>query len=333
MATFLNPIPIALPWRRPAALCSLAAMTAWFSRLPAVLQAGLWMFFGGVTGGLMNVVIRFASDDVHPFEVVFFRNLFSLVFMLPWLFRTAASTGIRTGKLGFYVLRAGVAFISMLTWFYGINLVPLATAQALNFTAPLFATILAALILKERVRARRWSAVAIGFFGVMIVLRPFGEVDANMLWILVSAATGAMGAITVKFLVRTESASSIVTWMVLLGTPMALVPALFVWSWPSPAGLAWLVALGALGTLSHLSMARALGAADASVCAAFEFLRLPYAALLAWVFFSEPTDAWTWIGAAVIAGSTLYVVHREAQLARRAPERVSGGRPAAPTLH
>jgi drug/metabolite transporter (DMT)-like permease len=80
-------------------------------------------------------------------------------------------------------------------------------------------------------------------------------------------------------------------------------------------------------------MARALGAADASACAAFEFLRLPYAAVLAWVFFGEPTDAWTWIGAAIIAGSTLYVVHREAQLARQAPERVSGGRPAAPILH
>jgi drug/metabolite transporter (DMT)-like permease len=279
-------------------------MTAWLSRLPPVFQAGFWMFFGGATGGLMNVVIRFASEDVHPFEVVFFRNLFSLLFMVPWLVRTAASTGVRTGKLGFYVLRAAVAFISMLTWFYGINLVPLATAQALNFTAPLFATVLAALILKESVRARRWSAVAIGFIGVTIVLRPFGAVDADMLWILASAATGAMGAITVKFLVRTESASSIVTWMVLLGTPMALVPALFVWTWPSLVGLAWLLVLGALGTLSHLSMARALGAADASVCAAFEFLRLPYAALLAWFFFGEPTDAWTWIGAAIIAGTT-----------------------------
>jgi drug/metabolite transporter (DMT)-like permease len=308
-------------------------MSAWFFRLPPVFQAGIWMVFGGVTGGLMNVIIRFASEDVHPFEVVFFRNLFSLLFMIPWLLRTAATTGLHTGKLGFYILRAGVAFVSMLTWFYGINYVPLATAQALNFTAPLFATILAALILKERVRARRWSAVVIGFVGVLIVLRPFAVPDLNMIWILISAATGAMGAITVKFLVRTESASAIVAWMVLLCTPMSLVPALFVWTWPSLPALGWLLALGALGTAAHFTFARALGAADASVCAAFEFLRLPYAALLAWVFFSEPTDLWTWIGAAVIMSSTLYVAHREAKLARQAPERVSGGRPAAPTLH
>jgi drug/metabolite transporter (DMT)-like permease len=308
-------------------------MNSWLTRLPPVMQAGLWMLIGGAAGGLMNVFIRFASEDVHPFEVVFFRNLFSLVLMLPWLVRTAASTGMRTGKLGFYIVRAAVAFVSMLTWFYGINLVPLATAQALNFTAPLFATVLAALILKEQVRARRWSAVVIGFIGVLIILRPFGDLDADTLWILASAALAAMGAITVKFLARTESAGAIVAWMVLLGTPMSLVPALFVWSWPSLEGLGWLAALGVLGTVAHLSFARALGAADASVCAAFEFLRLPYVALLAWIFFSEPTDLWTWIGAAVIAGSTLYVAHREATLARHAPERVSGGRPAAPTLH
>jgi drug/metabolite transporter (DMT)-like permease len=312
---------------------SVSSMTHWLAGLPPVLQAGIWMFFGGATGGLMNVIVRFASAEMHPFEVVFFRNLFSLMFMLPWLVRTSATTGMRTGKFGFYVLRAGVAFVSMLTWFYGINLVPLATAQALNFTAPLFATIMAALILKEQVRARRWSAIAIGFAGVLVVLRPFGPTDTNMLWILVSAATGAMGAITVKFLSRTESASAIVAWMVLLGTPMSLVPALFVWSWPSLMGLVWLVSLGLLGTLAHLSFARALGAADASVCAAFEFLRLPYAALLAWVFFSEPTDLFTWIGAAIIMSSTLYVAHREAQLSRRAPERVSGGRPATPSVH
>jgi drug/metabolite transporter (DMT)-like permease len=333
MAALPDALSVAPLWRRSGALASLAPMKRWLSGLPPVLQAGFWMFFGGVTGGLMNVVIRYASEEMHPFEVVFFRNFFSLLFMVPWLVRTAASTGMRTGKLGFYVLRAGVAFVSMLTWFYGINLVPLATAQALNFTAPLFATVLAALILKEWVRIRRWTAVVIGFLGVMVVLRPFGAVDPNMLWILASAATGAMGAITVKFLVRTESASAIVAWMVLLGTPMALVPALFVWTWPSLEGFGWLIALGALGTLAHLAFARALGAADASVCAAFEFLRLPYAALLAWFFFGEPTDAWTWIGAAIIAGSTLYVAHREAQLTRQAPERVSGGRPAAPTLH
>jgi drug/metabolite transporter (DMT)-like permease len=301
--------------------------------LPLVTQAALWMLLGALVGGMMNVTIRLVSAEIHPLEVVFFRNLFSLLFMVPWLARVGFGVLRSPSKFGFFLLRALVSFISMVTWFIGINLVPLATATALNFTAPLFATIGAALILKEQVRARRWTAIACGFVGVIVILRPFGPADANQLLILVSAATAAMGAITVKFLSRTESASAIVTFMVLYTTPMALVPALFVWTWPSLAAWLQLVALGLLGTIAHFSVARALGAADASICAAFEFLRLPYAALLAWIFFSEPTDFWTWVGAAIIAGSALYVAHREAKLARRAPERVSGGRPPTPSVH
>jgi drug/metabolite transporter (DMT)-like permease len=304
-----------------------------FDALPLVTQAALWMLLGALVGGMMNVVIRLACAELHPLEVVFFRNLFSLVFMLPWLARVGFGVLRSSSKIGFFLLRALVSFTSMVTWFIGINLVPLATATALNFTAPLFATIGAALILKEQVRARRWSAIGIGFVGVIVILRPFGPVDANLLLILASAATAAMGSITVKFLSRTESASAIVTFMVLYTTPMALVPALFVWQWPSLTGWLLLLALGVFGTVAHFSVARALAAADASVCAAFEFLRLPYAALLAWTFFNEPTDLWTWVGAAIIAGSSLYVAHREAKLARRAPERVSGGRPAATALH
>jgi drug/metabolite transporter (DMT)-like permease len=183
------------------------------------------------------------------------------------------------------------------------------------------------------VRVRRWTAIGIGFVGVIVILRPFQAVDTTMLWILFSAATAAMGSITVKFLARTESATSIVAYMVLYTTPLALVPALFVWTWPSPATWAGLVLLGILGSIAHFTVARALGAADQSVVSIFEFLRLPYSAFLAWIFFNEPTDRWTWIGAAIIGTSSLYVAHREAKLSRLAPQRVSGGRPATTPLH
>src|SRR5262249_25620383 len=138
----------------------------------------------------------------------------------------------------------------------------------------------------------------------------------------------AMGSITVKFLLRTESPAAVVTYMVLYVTPVSFVPALFVWTWPSPALWLSLFLLGLFGVVAHLSMARALAVADQSAVAPFEFLRLPYAAFLGWAFFGETTDAWTWAGAAVIAGSSVYVAHREARLARIAPARVSGGRTA-----
>ncbi len=123
---------------------------------------------------------------------------------------------LRSRNSGFYLLRAAVGLFSMLTWFYGITVVPLATATAVNFTAPLFATIAVVLVLHEDVRLRRWSAVVIGFVGVLVIMRPGSErLDANLLILLLSAASAAMNNITVKFLARTEPPGRIVALFML----------------------------------------------------------------------------------------------------------------------
>jgi drug/metabolite transporter (DMT)-like permease len=265
---------------------------------------------------MMNVLIRVAAQSMHPFEVAFFRCLFGLVLVIPWIIRSGPALS-RSRNSGFYLLRAGVGVVSMVTWFYGITVVPLATATAVNFTAPLFATLAAALILREDVRLRRWSAVVLGFVGVLVIMRPGSErLDANLLILLVSSATAAMNNITVKFLARTEPPGRIVALFMLYLTPLSLIPALFVWQWPDPRTFGALVGLGCLGTIAHLSVARALASADASACAPFEFARLPFAALIGFLWFGEVTDLWTWAGAAIIAGSSVYVAHREARLAR-----------------
>src|SRR5260370_3904998 len=124
-----------------------------------MIQGMVGMIMGGITGGIMNVVIREAAVELHPLEVVFFRNLFSLIFMVPFIARLGLGS-LRTSKIGFFTLRAGVAFISMVTWFIGITLVPLATATALNFTAPLFATLLPPPLLRDPVPPRRWTPIA-----------------------------------------------------------------------------------------------------------------------------------------------------------------------------
>jgi drug/metabolite transporter (DMT)-like permease len=265
---------------------------------------------------MMNVLIRVAAQSMHPFEVAFFRCLFGLVLVIPWIVRSGPALS-RSRNSGFYLLRAGVGVVSMVTWFYGITVVPLATATAVNFTAPLFATLAAALILREDVRLRRWSAVVLGFVGVLVIMRPGSErLDANLLILLVSSATAAMNNITVKFLARTEPPGRIVALFMLYLTPLSLIPALFVWQWPDPRTFGALVGLGCLGTIAHLSVARALASADASACAPFEFARLPFAALIGFLWFGEVTDLWTWAGAAIIAGTSVYVAHREARLAR-----------------
>jgi drug/metabolite transporter (DMT)-like permease len=265
---------------------------------------------------MMNVLIRVAAQSMHPFEVAFFRCLFGLVLVIPWIVRSGPALS-RSKNRGFYLLRAGVGVVSMVTWFYGITVVPLATATAVNFTAPLFATLAAVLILREDVRLRRWSAVVLGFAGVLVIMRPGSErLDVNLLILLLSSATAAMNNITVKFLARTEPPGRIVAMFMLYLTPLSLIPALFVWQWPDPTTFGALIGLGCLGTIAHVSVARALAAADASACAPFEFARLPFAALIGFLWFGEVTDLWTWVGAAIIAGSSVYVAHREARLAR-----------------
>src|SRR5437867_2544571 len=199
-----------------------------FSRLQPTTRAALWMLVGGFCAVMMNVLIRLAAERMHPFEVTFFRCLFSLFVMLP---------------------------------------------------------------------------------------------------ILLSAASSAMNNITVKYLVRSERPNTIVALFSVYLTPLSLVPALFVWQWPDLRTLGVLAGLGAIGTLAHLSVARAYLAADARACAPYEYVRLPYAALIGYLLFGEISDAWTWVGAAIIAGAAIYVAPRAAKLAR--PGRQGPARPAA----
>ena len=284
--------------------------------LTPVTRAALWTIWAGFLSTLMVIFAREAAAELHPFVVTFFRCFVSFLTMLPWMMRGGAS-GLKTNKIVFFTLRGFVSFVSMVSWFYGVTLVPIATATALNFTAPLFATIGAALILGETVRFRRWAAIALGFVGVIIILRPgVAAFEIGLLFILLAAFATGLNSVTVKFLARTESPATIVAYMTLYLTPLSLIPALFVWRWPNWIELGWLLALGVVGTLAHFATARAYRLADASACAPFEFLRLPVAAVLGYFLFAETLDIWTWLGAGVIAGSTVYVAHREAKVAR-----------------
>jgi drug/metabolite transporter (DMT)-like permease len=301
-------------------MVSLPVITRRFDRLPPITQAAFWVVISGFCATLMNVIVRDAARELHPFEITFFRCLFGFAVLVPWIVKVGPAA-LKTRKKVYYTVRALVSLVSMLSWFYGITLVPLATATALNFTSPLFATLGAALVLRETVRLRRWSALAVGFIGVIVILRPGGEaLDPYALLVIFSAMTGGMNVVTVKFLARTESPAAIVTYLMLFLTPLSLVPALFVWQWPSLIAIVQMVVLGGLGTLAHLSMVRGYGLVDASACAPFEFLRLPFAAFLGYVLFAEVTDPWTWAGAIAIAASAIYVARREAKLAlERAP--------------
>ncbi|RMD65297.1 MAG: DMT family transporter, partial [Alphaproteobacteria bacterium] len=274
---------------------------------------------------VMNVLIRLAAAELHPFEIAFLRNVFALSAMLPWLMR-AGWGGLRTQRLKFHLWRGLSGVIAMLCWFTSVASLPLSEAVALNFTVPLFATAAAAIFLGEVVRARRWAATMIGFLGVLIILRPgFAEFTPLMALPIIAALFMAVSVTIVKALSRTEDPSAIVLYQNLVLTPLSLVPALLVWRWPSALTLLITAGIGLVAAMAHILLTRAYTKADASAIIPFDYARLPFIAALAYVLFGEIADMWTWIGAAVIAGSSVYIARREAIVAReRVASRAAG---------
>jgi drug/metabolite transporter (DMT)-like permease len=279
--------------------------------------AGL-MLGSTVLFGLMAVAIRLASASLHTFEIAFFRNFFGLLAALPLLLRHGPGL-LRTDQFPRYLFRCLVGICSMLAGFWAIGHLPLAQAVSLSYSTPLFVTIAAAALLGEQVRARRWIAVALGFLGVLLIVRPgSAEFSYGTMVALLAALLSSIVAIQIKQLSATEPADRIVIWTTLLWVPMSLVPALGVWEWPQ--GITWLyvVVAGVFGTGGHMLWTRALKLGEVSALTPISFMQLPIVGLLGWVLFDETLDRWTLLGALVILGANAYIAHREAVLARRA---------------
>lgn len=289
-------------------------MNALAERVPVALRGAAFMITSAILFGIMVIAIRLASTHMHAFEVAFLRNLFGLLFALPLLYRGGRDL-LRTQKLPLYLLRCSIGIVSMLCGFWAIAHLPLAQAVAISYSTPIFVTIFAVLVLHEVVRARRWSAVFAGFVGVMIIVRPgSAEFSFDSVVALTAAVASASVAISIKILSRTERSDAIVFYTTLIWVPLSLVPAAFVWVWPSPMGWLWGALSGLFGTAAHMCWTRALKAGDASALTPLSFVQLPVVALLAWWLFDESIDGYTALGSAVIFTATAYIARREAIL-------------------
>ena len=295
------------------------SLSARFSTIPAPVQGALFMTFAALCFAFMNLLVRELAATLHTLEIAFFRNFFALLCIAPWLFKVGTG-GLKTKRLGLHFIRAVIGILSMALWFTAVTLVPLADAVALNFTLPLFATAGAAFFLREKVGLRRWSATAVGFLGMLVILRPgFVEFSPESSLPIIAAVFMAVSVLVVKTLSRSENPNAMVFYMNLLMTPLSFFPALFFWSWPGARELLLLFLLGFLAMIGHLAMTRSYQRADASAVMPFDYTRLPFIAAIAFVFYGEFPDLWTWVGAAIIAGSAIYIARREALVARQRP--------------
>ena len=261
---------------------------------------------------VMNSVARHVMETVEPVQLVFFRTLFAFFFIIPMLWRVGLGP-LKTERFGMHLGRAGLNVVNMMVWFTAISLAPLAEVTALGFSAPISATILSVVFFREVVGLRRWSAIIVGFIGTMVILQPgFDTVTVGHGLTLTAAVMWAGVLLIIKSLSRTESSITIVAYMSILMTPMSLIPALFVWVWPTWTELAWLALIGVCGGAAQYLLAQAFHEADISVVMPFDFAKLVWIALIAYIAFAEVPTWTTWLGGAIIFASGVYIARREA---------------------
>ncbi len=289
-------------------------LVAGFRRLPANLRGALWLVAGSMIFTGVGVFIRLASEHIDSLQISFFRAVFGLVFIAPVLLRQRLNP-FATDRLWEHFNRAVMGTAAMVCGFYAISHLLLADATAISFSQALFITMIAALLLGEPVRWRRWTATVVGFVGVIIMMHPGpGALKLAALVAVANAFLSALSVIYVKRLSESEPAIAILATFAVFSTGLLLVPAIFVWTWPTPREWAYLTAIGLFATIGQYCMVRAYEAADASFVAPFDYLRLPFAAALGLVVFSEWPTWWTLAGALVIIASTFYIARREAKL-------------------
>jgi drug/metabolite transporter (DMT)-like permease len=310
---YANPRPV-------SRIASLAprALRARFDALPGAVRGAAWMTLTGALFSLNSAAVREIAHEVHPFEIAFFRSLIGLPLMLPWLLGVGLA-GLATRNRGLYVARGTLSGVATMLWFLALALIPIADATAISFVSPIVTSIAAMVILRETMGLNRWTAVACGFAGVVVILRPgFAEVNAGTWLVLASTLCVAFNSVMVKTATRTDSPDTIAFYQIAIMVPVTFVPALFFWSWPTWHGWLWIAVIAVISTTAHRTLGRAFAAADVTAIQPFDFLRMPFAVAIGWAMFAELPDAWTWAGAIVIFASSAYIAQREAAARRRA---------------
>jgi drug/metabolite transporter (DMT)-like permease len=289
-------------------------------RLAPNVRGALWLLASALAMSIQSAAVKWVGESIHSFQITFLRGALGLVLIAPILVREG---GLRLGRsrLRLHFARAGAGVLSMGCSFYAYTHMPLAEATALTFTMPLFLVVLAVILLRETVGWRRWSATAVGFVGVLVMLRPFDlSVELAALVALVSAFFHALVGILIKRLSATETVATMMFWFAAFATLGFLIPAIRVWVTPGPWELFLISVIAVFGVGSQLCFIYACRIAEMTAMAPFDYTRLLFTGVLGWLIFAELPDGWSLTGAAIIAASTLYILRREARLARQGPE-------------
>jgi len=260
----------------------------------------------GALASFMAMAIggRQLSTELTTFQILFFRSAVGLL-VVAFLLQRAGWSNIKTKAFGTHLVRNCAHFGGQYGWFYGIALIPLSEVFAIEFTVPIWTAIFATLILHERMNRLRMLAIALGFIGVLVILRPGASaISPAALAVLGSAICYAISHVLTKRLSAHDSVLAILFYMTAMQLPLGLLPALPKWVWPSAALWPWVFIVAVTSLSAHYCMARAFRLADATVVVPMDFLRLPLIAVVGFFFYHEPLNGWVFAGALIVLAGT-----------------------------
>ena len=288
---------------------------AWL-KLPPNIRGILWLVLGTLAFAVNDLLVKTLGQTMSPFQLAFFRYGIGLVIMSP-VFIRMGTAGLKTSRPGIHFTRLIVACVAQVGVYTSVVYLPLADATALSFSRILFTTVVAVFILKEVVSGRRWAATIAGFVGVVVMVRPGGEVDPVAFLAIGAACTFAVANIMIRMMSDTEPPNRILFYYQAGGALVFLPPAIMTWHTPETL-LFWLMAcaIGLLTSLGMIGFVRGFAVGEASVIGPTEYIRLIFAAFFGFFVFGEVPDIWTIVGALIIVGCTGYIAQMEARRKR-----------------
>lgn len=278
-----------------------------------LLGLGFLLFNSG------DILAKILTDTVHPIQIVWTRQLglagAALFFVLP-----RGMAALKTRHPVLQVLRGAIAVTSALCFVLAIRHVPIADAVAVTFVAPFMVTIMGALFLREKVGPHRWGAVAVGFVGAMIVIRPgMGVFHPAIFFVILAAAMFALRQVLSRALAASDLTATTLAYTALTSIALLTIPLLFVWQTPdSPRTILIMVAMAALAGGAETAVIRAFEIAHATAIAPMHYSLMIWATFYGWAVFGTLPDKWTWTGTAIIFVTGLYLINRERLAAKRA---------------
>ena len=271
----------------------------------------LWMTLSGAAFASNYAVIRHLAQDIHIFELVFFRNVFGLLALTPFLWRLRHDLK-RPKRPSLIVWRGALQTMSSSGWFYGMTVVPLASATALMLIEPIIGSILAIIIFKEKSKPNRWLAVALGLIGAMIIVRPgFAPFSWGVISIMAAATLWSCFLLIGKAQSQDEPVVVVVAYPSALTAPLSLIPAVFFWTTPSLEQLLWMVVLGSVATFAYYCITTAYKIGEVTVVSPLTFLRMVFAAIVGFILFQEIPEIWVWLGGILVVLAGTYLARSE----------------------